>query len=70
MSLVILLLLARVCALGNNIKAVIHYRVPNVEEYLIQGEFWIKRITRTASNIMSKLENKKTTLSNKVFLHR
>lgn len=46
-------------ALGNNIKAVIHYRVPNLEEYLIQGEFWIKRITRTASNIMSKLEKQK-----------
>lgn len=45
--------------IGNNTKAVIRYKVPNVEEYLIQGEFWIKRITRTASNIMSKLEKQK-----------
>ncbi len=46
-------------AIGSNIKATIHYKTPNIEEYLIQGEFWINRITRTASNIMSKLEKQK-----------
>lgn len=45
--------------IANGIKITINYRIPNAEEYLVQGNFWVKRITKTASNIMAKLEKQK-----------
>ena len=44
---------------GEGVKIVVNYKIPNVEEYLTQGDFWVNRITRTASNIMSKLDKQK-----------
>lgn len=40
------------------VKVIINYKVPTVEHYLTQGEYWVNRLNKTASLILSKLDKK------------
>lgn len=41
-----------------DVKIIINYKVPTVSQYLNQGEYWINKLNKTASLILSKLDKK------------
>lgn len=40
------------------VKVIINYKVPTIAHYLTQGEYWINKLNKTATLILSKLDKK------------
>lgn len=41
-----------------DVKVIVNYKVPTIEHYLNQGEYWLNKLNKTAALILSKLDKK------------